>query len=97
MSERETVVELPFAANCYPWVEKLRTVLPLTAGLRDGAVQLAWKGVRCGQASSKCIRGAQVLSAADVGHVDDGQDIPRQQRVLVRAPQAGCVSPEELR
>ena len=39
-SERETVVELPFAADCYPCVEKLRTVLPFTGGLRDGAVQL---------------------------------------------------------
>jgi hypothetical protein len=29
-SERETVVELPFAADCCPCVEKLRTVLPFT-------------------------------------------------------------------
>jgi hypothetical protein len=36
MSERETVVELPFAADCCPCVEKLRTVLPLTGGIRDG-------------------------------------------------------------
>jgi hypothetical protein len=35
MSERETVVELPFAADCCPCVEKLRTVLPLTVGIRD--------------------------------------------------------------
>jgi hypothetical protein len=34
------VVELPFAADCCPCVEKLRTVLPFTVGLRDGAVQL---------------------------------------------------------
>jgi hypothetical protein len=40
MSERETVVELPFAADCCPCVEKLRTVLPLTVGIRDGAAQL---------------------------------------------------------
>ena len=40
MSERETVVELPFAADCCPCVEKLRTVVPLTVGIRDGAVQL---------------------------------------------------------
>jgi hypothetical protein len=39
MSERETVVELPFAADCCPCVEKLRTVLPLTVGIRDGVVQ----------------------------------------------------------
>jgi hypothetical protein len=40
MSEREAVVELPFAADCCPCVEKLRTVLHFTAGIRDGAVQL---------------------------------------------------------
>jgi hypothetical protein len=40
MSERETVLELPFAADCFPCVEKLRTVLPFTVGIRDGAVQL---------------------------------------------------------
>jgi hypothetical protein len=40
MSERETVVELPFAADCCPCVEQLRTVLPLTVGIRDGAVHL---------------------------------------------------------
>jgi hypothetical protein len=34
------VVELPFAADCCPCVEKLRTVVPLTVGIRDGAVQL---------------------------------------------------------
>jgi hypothetical protein len=37
MSERETVVELPWAADGFPCVEKLRTVLPLTGGIRDGA------------------------------------------------------------
>jgi hypothetical protein len=42
MSEREMLVELPFAADCCPCVEKLRTVLPLTAGIRDGAVQLVF-------------------------------------------------------
>jgi hypothetical protein len=40
MSERETVVELPWAADSCPWVGRLRTVLPLTVGIRDGAVQL---------------------------------------------------------
>jgi hypothetical protein len=34
------VVELPFAAECCPCVEKLRTVLPFTVGIRDGPVQL---------------------------------------------------------
>jgi hypothetical protein len=33
------VVELPHA-DCCPRVEKLRTVLPLTVGIRDGVVQL---------------------------------------------------------
>jgi hypothetical protein len=41
MSEREAaVVELPWAADCCPCVDKLRTVLPLTVGIRDSAVQL---------------------------------------------------------
>ena len=40
-SERETVVELPFAADCCPCVEKLRTVLPFPVGIRDGVVHLA--------------------------------------------------------
>jgi hypothetical protein len=34
------VVELPFAAGCCPCVERLRTVLPFTVGIRDGVVQL---------------------------------------------------------
>jgi hypothetical protein len=38
MSERETVVELPWAADCCPYVEKLRTALPLTVGIRHGVV-----------------------------------------------------------
>jgi hypothetical protein len=40
MSERETVVGIPWAADRCPWVGKLRTVLPLTAVIRDSAVQL---------------------------------------------------------
>ena len=40
VSERETVVELPWAADSCPCVEKLRTVLPFTVGIRDGVVQL---------------------------------------------------------
>jgi hypothetical protein len=35
------VVELPFAADCCPCVEKLRTVSSFTVGIRDGAVHLA--------------------------------------------------------
>jgi hypothetical protein len=41
MTERETVVELPFLqlrTVRAKW--KLRTVLPLTVGISDGAVQL---------------------------------------------------------
>jgi hypothetical protein len=41
MSERETVVELPFAADCCPCVEKLRTVLPFTVGIRE-TVRCSW-------------------------------------------------------
>jgi hypothetical protein len=36
----ETVVGLPWAADSCPWVGKLRTVLPLSDGIRDGVVQL---------------------------------------------------------
>ena len=32
--------ELPFAADKCPCVEKLRTVLPVIVGIRDGAVQM---------------------------------------------------------
>jgi hypothetical protein len=40
--QAETAVELPFAADCCPWVGKLRTVLPLKNRdvIRDSAVQL---------------------------------------------------------
>jgi hypothetical protein len=34
------VVELPWAADCCPCVEKLRTVLPFNVGIRDGWVHL---------------------------------------------------------
>jgi hypothetical protein len=47
MSERETVV-LPkvVPADSCPCVEKLRTVLPLDVGIRDGVVHFAGRGVR---------------------------------------------------
>jgi hypothetical protein len=35
-----TVVGLPWPADSCPWVGKLRTVLPITVVIRDGAVQL---------------------------------------------------------
>jgi hypothetical protein len=38
--QAETVVGLPWAADSCPSVEKLRTVLPLTVDIRDGAVHL---------------------------------------------------------
>ena len=34
------MVELPFAVDCCPCVEKLRAVLPVTVGTRDGVVHL---------------------------------------------------------
>jgi hypothetical protein len=37
------VVELPFAADCCPCVEKLRTVLPVPVGIRDGVIE-QWSG-----------------------------------------------------
>ena len=56
MSERETVVELPFAAECCPCVEKLRTVLPLTGGIRDGVVQLVASSYQHEQSSVASLR-----------------------------------------
>jgi hypothetical protein len=48
MSERETVVGLPWAADSCPWVGKLRTVLPLTVWYqrRCGAVVLTHQRAR---------------------------------------------------
>ena len=37
---RDSGLELPFAADGCPCVEKLRTVLPFTVGIRDGVVHL---------------------------------------------------------
>jgi hypothetical protein len=54
MSGRETVVELPFTADCSPCVEKLRTVLPFTVGIRDGVVHLV---STLGSAVSSALRG----------------------------------------
>jgi hypothetical protein len=38
-SKLRQLVRFPWAADGCPWVGKLRTVLPLTVGLRDGAVR----------------------------------------------------------
>jgi hypothetical protein len=52
------VVELPWAADSCPWVEKLRTVLPLTVAIRDSAVHLV------------SILGSAVISArAELGSI----------------------------
>jgi hypothetical protein len=50
------VVELPWAAHCCPWVEKLRTVLPLTVGIRDSAVQLVLTHQRVRTCSGERVR-----------------------------------------
>jgi hypothetical protein len=54
-SERETLVELPWAAGSCPCVEKLRAVLPFTVGIRDGVVHLVptLGGVIGGAASTR--------------------------------------------
>ena len=70
MSERETVDELSFAADCCPCVEKLRTVLPLTVGIRDGAVQLVLTHQRVRTCSGDLVStlGSAVISArAELG------------------------------
>jgi hypothetical protein len=58
MSERETVVELPWAADCCPCVEKLRTVLPFTVGIRDGVVH-----------SVSTLSGAVISARAELGSI----------------------------
>jgi hypothetical protein len=63
MSERETVVELPWAADSCPWVEKLRTVLPLTVAIRDGAVHIGDGWVAWGMG---CVAGAGHLARVAV-------------------------------
>jgi hypothetical protein len=40
MAEREALVEPPWAADCCPWVGKLRTVLPITVG--GGGLRMSW-------------------------------------------------------
>jgi hypothetical protein len=62
MSERETVVELPWAADSCPWVGKLRAVLPLTVGIRGGVVQL----VLTRQRVRTCCRGSRCTGVGRV-------------------------------
>ena len=52
------MVELPFAAGCRPCVEKLRTVLALTVGIRGGAVQLV-----------STLGGAVISARAELGSI----------------------------
>jgi hypothetical protein len=61
MSERETVVELPFAADCCPCVEKLRTVLPYSVGIRDGAVGATLGSVVREEGGVTCLEGGGLL------------------------------------
>jgi hypothetical protein len=68
MSERETVVELPFAADCCPCVEKLRTVSPFTVGIRDGAVQLV-STLGSAVISARAELGSIIVSALPVATV----------------------------
>jgi hypothetical protein len=68
MSKRETVVELPFAAGCFPCVEKLRTLSPLTVGIRDGAVQLV-STLSSAVISARAELGSVIVSASPVATV----------------------------
>ena len=47
--QAETVRGLPWAADSCPWMEKLRTVLQLSVGIRDSAVQLVLTHQRAGE------------------------------------------------
>jgi hypothetical protein len=69
VSEHETAVELPFAADCCPCVEKLRTVLPFSVGIRDGAVHLVsalGSAVIAARAELSRIISTSALPVADV-------------------------------
>jgi hypothetical protein len=48
-------VELPWAADSCPCVEKLRTVLPLTVGIRDSAVPLVLTHRRRGRGQLRAL------------------------------------------
>jgi hypothetical protein len=62
------VVELPFAADRCPCVEKLRTVLSLTVGIRDGAVHSVSTLVHLGPPWSTLVHlGSAVISEAGGG------------------------------
>jgi hypothetical protein len=60
------VVELPFAADWCPCVEKLRTVLPITVGIREGVVQLV---STLGSAGRPAELGSIITSALPVAAV----------------------------
>jgi hypothetical protein len=68
MSERETVVELAWAAGCRPCVEKLRTALPLTVGIRDSALQLV-STLGSAVISARAELGSIIVSALPVATV----------------------------
>jgi hypothetical protein len=78
MPEREKVVELPFAADSCPCVEKLRTVLPLTGGIRDGVVHLV-STLRSADISARAELGSIIASALPVA------------TLLTRQPVCVCV------
>ena len=68
------MVELPFSADCCPCVERLRTGLPLTVGIREGVVHLVptlgsvvtqrWVWVVARQVSGKFVYGVMAASAS---------------------------------
>ena len=68
------MVELPWAAGCCPCVEKLRTVLPLPVGIRDGVVHLHPSG---GVATS--CRERQLFT-----HLQDLLAVAAQRRLALR-------------
>jgi hypothetical protein len=83
---------LPWAADSCPCVEKLRTVLPLTVGIRDGAVQLVlthqrvrwggWGHVLSGPAKSQLVHEIDALGG-EMGKMADRCYL--QRRVLNRS------------
>jgi hypothetical protein len=94
MSERETAVELPFAADCCPCLDKLRTVLPFTVGIRDGVVHLvSTLGSAVGSARAEHTGGwGTPLPSNHSRGAKPGGAIT----VLNQSAGAGCLAPAEF-
>jgi hypothetical protein len=71
------VVELPFAADRFPCVEKQRTVLPSTVGIRDGAVHLV-------STLGSAVISARALTKGGVCYCVSAVDAPKIQKPALK-------------